>query len=170
MGLRPEQPYVGSEAFPSYRTPWERQFMPPANMEWHACPVAVGNLAESERELPPLRVIRREVRVISGQPSVASVVLEFDGRRREATCTAPGPVLALLKCLNECLGLRLELKDYRARAVHPGKLKALIGWSAGFSTAGISDDLIDASWRAMVEACQVVLARAPVPSGYGWGV
>ncbi len=214
LGVRPDQPYAGRDAFPTHASRWADEVLPPANLHWHACPVEVGNerpLLASRRELLdglqrldpasrdaetasgtlellghegplPFKVVSREVRTESdgaATRSAAWVTVEIDGRRVSAQAMATGPVDALAKCLEQCLGIRLELADCKVRMLDvragaAARARAVLGWSAGFSTVGVSADTVEASWLAIVDAYSLALIRlrknAATANQYGWGV
>ncbi|HWR49578.1 MAG TPA: alpha-isopropylmalate synthase regulatory domain-containing protein, partial [Bryobacteraceae bacterium] len=94
-------------------------------------------------------------------------------------------------CLHQCLGPRfrgvadLKLTDYKVRVLDPqrgteARVRALIGWSGRgepFTTAGVSTDVVQASWLALVDAFRLEIIRSAAPAEhaevnaeYGWGV
>jgi 2-isopropylmalate synthase len=74
----------------------------------------------------------------------------------------------LRKCLEEFPGIRdVKLIDYKVRVLDSkegtaAKVRVLIEWSDGtnsWSTVGVSDDVIEASWAAMLDAVRLELMR-----------
>jgi 2-isopropylmalate synthase len=79
----------------------------------------------------------------------------------------------------------LTLADYKVRVLDPqrgteARVRALIGWSGcgePFATAGVSTDVVQASWLALVDAFRLAIMRSAAPAenaeataAYGWGV
>lgn len=127
----------------------------------------------------------------SGAPSTtATVTLRIEDAVLSATAEAPGPVhaldLALRKGLSSLYPAVSEprLADYKVRVLDSNRgtasrVRVLVEWSAGdraWATAGISDNVIDASWRALVDAMRLELLRAgassdaPETRDYSWAV
>jgi 2-isopropylmalate synthase len=103
----------------------------------------------------------------------ASVTLHARGDVYNATADGHGPFNALHLCLRKCLsGLYpqlndVRLTDYKVRVLdsHRGtaaNVLVLIEWSddrRSWSTVGVSDNVIEASWKALVNAVCLELAR-----------
>jgi 2-isopropylmalate synthase len=84
-----------------------------------------------------------------------------------------GPFNALHLCLRKCLAASypqitdVHLTDYKVRVLdsHKGtaaRVRVLIGWSdhrTSWWTVGVSDNVIEASWRALVDAIRLELMR-----------
>jgi len=84
-----------------------------------------------------------------------------------------GPFNALHLCLRKCLAklypqiAEVHLKDYKVRVLDSYKgtaanVRVLIEWSdhqKSWSTVGVSDNVIEASWRALVDAIRLELMR-----------
>jgi 2-isopropylmalate synthase len=122
-------------------------------------------------------VDRYEVRTTSSAPGVsettATVTLRGRDGVREATATGHGPFNALHVCLRKCLAqlypqiTDVRLTDYKVRVLDSykgtaAKVRVLIEWSdhhTSWTTVGVSDNVIEASWRALVDAIRLELMR-----------
>ena len=95
-----------------------------------------------------------------------------DGEHTENTATGHGPVNALDVCLRQCLAALpgigdVRLTDYKVRVLDSkkgtaAKVRVLVEWSdneKSWSTVGVSEDVIQASWEALVTALQLELMR-----------
>ncbi len=124
--------------------------------------------------------------------SVATVNLKAQDAVHSATAAGHGPVHALDLCLRKCLSTLypkiadVRLTDYKVRVLEPrkgtaAKVRVLVEWSdhaRSWSTVGVSDNVIEASWNALVDAIRLELMRLPEqdPSveraieDYCWGV
>jgi len=124
--------------------------------------------------------------------STATVTLRAQDEVYSATDTAHGPFNALHLCLRKCLSklypriTAVRLTDYKVRVLDSNKgtaanVRVLIEWSdhrRSWSTVGVSDNVIEASWKALVDAIQLELMRMTEqdPSidraveDYCWGV
>jgi 2-isopropylmalate synthase len=105
--------------------------------------------------------------------TTATVVLRTSGGVHQATATGHGPFNALHVCLRKCLAqiypqiAEVHLTDYKVRVLDSykgtaAKVRVLIGWSdhrTSWSTVGVSDNVIEASWRALVDAIRLELMR-----------
>jgi len=103
----------------------------------------------------------------------ASVTLRVGETIHTATATGNGPVHALDVCLRQCLApvypaiTDVRLTDYKVRVLGAkggteSKVRVLVEWTdhqRSWATAGISDNVIDASWRALVDALRLELMR-----------
>lgn len=103
----------------------------------------------------------------------ASVALEVNEAVLSATATGQGPVHALDRALRECLAplypelLAVQLVNYTTRVLEPtrgsaARVRVLIEWStpdAQWSTLGVSESLIGATWRALVDAMRLEILR-----------
>jgi 2-isopropylmalate synthase len=127
-------------------------------------------------------------------PSVttATVTLRAQDGVHSATNTGHGPFNALHLCLRKCLSklypqiADVRLTDYKVRVLdsHQGtaaKVRVLIEWSdhrKSWATAGVSDNVIEASWIALVDALRLELMRLEEKDNsiekavedYCWGV
>jgi len=105
--------------------------------------------------------------------STASVRLRGRDGVHEATATGQGPFNALHVCLRTCLAklypqiAEVRLTDYKVRVLDSykgtaAKVRVLIEWSdhrTSWSTVGVSDNVIEASWRALIDAIRLELMR-----------
>jgi 2-isopropylmalate synthase len=105
--------------------------------------------------------------------ATAAVRLRADRGTHSATADGHGPFHALHECLRKCL-LPLypqmgdvRLTDYKVRVLDSYKgtaarVRVLIEWSdpeRSWATVGVSDNVIEASWRALVDAVRLELMR-----------
>jgi 2-isopropylmalate synthase len=122
----------------------------------------------------------------------ATVTLKAGDGIHSATATGHGPVHALDLCLRKCLSALypsiqdVRLTDYKVRVLEPrkgtaAKVRVLIEWSdhrKSWATIGVSDNVIEASWRAMIDAIRLELMRLTeqdetierAVEDYCWGV
>jgi 2-isopropylmalate synthase len=124
--------------------------------------------------------------------TTASVMLRVGDDVHSATASGHGPVHALDMCLRQCLAsiypaiANVRLTDYKVRVLDrrggtESKVRVLVEWTdhrRSWTTVGISDNVIDASWRALVDALRLELMRllekdeatGPMIRDYSWGV
>ena len=124
--------------------------------------------------------------------STATVTLRAQDGVHSATATGHGPFHALHVCLRKCLSklypqiTDVRLTDYKVRVLDSYKgtaanVRVLIEWSdhrRSWSTVGVSDNVIEASWRALVDAIRLELMRLTEKDSsiekavedYCWGV
>ncbi len=124
--------------------------------------------------------------------TTATVTMKAGDGIHSATAHANGPVHALDVCLRKCLSalypsiLDVRLTDYKVRVLDSrkgtaAKVRVLIEWSdhrRSWTTVGVSDNVIEASWRAMVDAIRLELMRLTeqddtiekAVEDYCWGV
>jgi 2-isopropylmalate synthase len=129
-------------------------------------------------EFHPFEVVRYEVltELQSGSDetvTTASVTLRVGDSVHSSTATGQGPVHALDICLRQCLAsiypaiTSVRLTDYKVRVLGArggteSKVRVLVEWTdnkRSWATVGISDNVIDASWRALVDALRLELMR-----------
>jgi len=105
--------------------------------------------------------------------TVATVTLRGQNQVHSLTASGHGPFDALHKCLRACLrklypGIRLvHLTDYKVRLLDArkgtaAKVRVLIEWTDScqkWSTVGVSDSVVEASWRALLDAMRLELMR-----------
>ena len=105
--------------------------------------------------------------------TTASVTLRIGDAVHSSTATGHGPVHALDVCLRQCLAaiypaiMNVHLTDYKVRVLGgkggtESKVRVLVEWTdhhRNWATVGISDNVIDASWRALVDALRLELMR-----------
>lgn len=124
--------------------------------------------------------------------TTATVTIKAQDDIHSATAQGHGPVHALDLCLRKCLsalypGIQdVRLTDYKVRVLEPkkgtaAKVRVLIEWSdhrKSWATIGVSDNVIEASWRAMIDAIRLELMRITeqddsierAVEDYCWGV
>ncbi len=126
-----------------------------------------------------------------GVETQASVTLKTAEGVHSATATGHGPMNALDVCLRQCLsGLypalaNVRLTDYKVRVLDTkkgtaAKVRVLVEWSdhkRSWATVGVSDNVIEASWKALLDALRLELMRlaehgesAQSEHDYSWGV
>ncbi len=115
---------------------------------------------------------RYEVNIKSGHATATVNVCTKDGEH-SATAEGHGPVHALDVALRKCLSELyprigdVRLTDYKVRVLDTNKgtdakVRVLVEWSdheKSWSTVGVSDDVIEASWNALVDALRLELMR-----------
>lgn len=103
----------------------------------------------------------------------ATVKLRIAGELHSATAIGHGAFHVLHQCLRKCLlqpypRIReVHLTDYKVRLLNSrdgsaSKVRVLIEWSdlsSNWSTAGVSDSVIEASWKALEDAMRLELMR-----------
>ena len=108
-----------------------------------------------------------------GGRATATVTVTTDLGAQSARATGHGPFNALHECLRSCLAPRypqvteVRLTDYKVRVLDSykgtaAKVRVLIEWSdhdRSWSTVGVSDNVIEASWHALVDAVRLELMR-----------
>ncbi|HVV47336.1 MAG TPA: citramalate synthase [Bryobacteraceae bacterium] len=113
-----------------------------------------------------------EVTIKSGEARAIVSVNTQDGAHT-AVATGKGPVNALDLCLRKCISALfpqigdVRLTDYKVRVLDSkkgtaAKVRVLVEWSdhqKSWSTVGVSDDVIEASWNALVDALRLDLMR-----------
>ena len=129
-------------------------------------------------------------RLIGG--TTATVTLRIQDSVHTATANGQGPMNALDLCLRQCLSTvypkiaNVRLTDYKVRVLEPkkgtaAKVRVLVEWSdhkRSWATVGVSDNVIEASWHALVDAIRLELMRFTeqdesvdkVVEDYCWGV
>ncbi len=105
--------------------------------------------------------------------STATVSLTINGINHTEATVSHGPVNALDLCLRKCLSQQypeiaeVRLTDYKVRIFDSrsgtaAKTRVLIEWTdhqKSWSTVGVSDNIIEASWDAMIAAIRLELMR-----------
>ncbi|HTR36836.1 MAG TPA: citramalate synthase [Bryobacteraceae bacterium] len=129
-------------------------------------------------------------RLVGG--TTATVTLRIQDSVHTASATGQGPMNALDLCLRQCLSSvypqvkNVRLTDYKVRVLEPkkgtaAKVRVLVEWSdhrRSWATVGVSDNVIEASWGALVDAIRLELMRITehdesidkVVEDYCWGV
>jgi 2-isopropylmalate synthase len=127
-----------------------------------------------------------------GAVSTATVTLRAQDGTHSETATGHGPFHALHVALRKCLSklypqiTEVRLTDYKVRVLDSYKgtaanVRVLIEWSdhrKSWSTVGVSDNVIEASWKALVDAIRLELMRLTEQDSsiekavedYCWGV
>jgi len=122
------------------------------------------------------------------------VTVQVQNASYSATAKGTGPLHALDLCLRAALATfypqiaGVRLTDYRVRVLEPNKgtaakVRVAIEWAGGhrrWVTAGVSENVIEASWRALVDAIRLELMRLneqqhgtlaeALVEDYSWGV
>jgi 2-isopropylmalate synthase len=105
--------------------------------------------------------------------TTASVELRVNGEVHSGSASGEGPVHALDLCLRQCLASvypaisNVSLTDYKVRVLGSkvgteSKVRVLVEWTdhvRSWATVGVSNNVIDASWRALVDALRLELMR-----------
>ena len=129
-------------------------------------------------------------RLVGG--TTATVTLRIQDSVHTASATGQGPMNALDLCLRQCLSnvypqvKNVRLTDYKVRVLDSkkgtaAKVRVLVEWSdhrRSWATVGVSDNVIEASWGALVDAIRLELMRLTeqdenvdkVVEDYCWGV
>ncbi len=137
-------------------------------------------------------VVSYEVTTKLGGATTGTVVMTVNDSVHSATATGHGPMHALDLCLRQCLAAvypkiaDVRLTDYKVRVLEPkkgtaAKVRVLVEWSdhrRSWATVGVSDNVIEASWHALVDAIRLELMRLTeqdenverVLEDYCWGV
>jgi 2-isopropylmalate synthase len=127
-----------------------------------------------------------------GALSTATVTLRAQDGVHSATAAGHGPFNALHLCLRKCLSklypqiAEVRLTDYKVRVLDSRKgtaanVRVLIEWSdhrKSWTTVGVSENVIEASWKALVDAVRLELMRLTeqdesiekAVEDYCWGV
>jgi 2-isopropylmalate synthase len=135
-----------------------------------------------------------ETRKIGARDSVtsATVILRVNDVIHSATATGEGPMNALDLCLRQCLApvyqviSNVRLIDYKVRVISTekgtaSKVRVLVEWTdhrRSWATVGVSDNVLEASWLALVDAIRLELMRVSdkdesiekAVEDYCWGV
>jgi 2-isopropylmalate synthase len=124
--------------------------------------------------------------------STATVTLKAQDGVHSATASGNGPVNALDLCLRQCLAVlypaiaEVRLTDYKVRVLDfkkgtAARVRVLVEWSdhrRSWATIGVSENVIEASWLALVDALRLELMRLSekdptierAVEDYCWGV
>lgn len=104
---------------------------------------------------------------------VEMVVKTREGQRWAEKTSEGGPFDAMAHALRECLSevypqaLGVKLTDYKVRVLDAykgtaAKVRVLVTWKDGaesWTTVGVSDDVLEASWQALVDSLKLELLR-----------
>ncbi|MFB3829232.1 MAG: citramalate synthase [Bryobacteraceae bacterium] len=129
---------------------------------------------------------------VTGTRSTGHVTVKTTGGIHSARADGHGPFNALHLALRKCLSsvypqiTSVKLTDYKVRVLDSRKgtaarVRVLIEWSdhrKTWSTVGVSDNVVEASWRALVDAIRLELMRLSehddsidrAVEDYCWGV
>ena len=124
--------------------------------------------------------------------TTATVTLRVGDAVHTAAATGHGPMNALDLCLRQCLSnvypkiANVRLTDYKVRVLNSkkgtaAKVRVLVEWTdhrRSWTTVGVSDNIIEASWRALLDAIRLELMRLTeqdesvekAVEDYCWGV
>jgi len=123
-----------------------------------------------------------------GAVSTATATVRIGEGIRCESEDGDGAVNAMERCLRQCLFAvypeiaNVQISDYRVQVVEASKglssrVRVWLTWSHAadrWVTLGVSGDLLDATWRALVDGFQLLLMRlgrtAPVPVDSSWAV
>jgi 2-isopropylmalate synthase len=136
--------------------------------------------------------VATKMTTIDETQTTATVTLRVQDSVHTATATGQGPMNALDLCLRQCLSqvypkiADVRLTDYKVRVLNSkngtaAKVRVLVEWSdhrRSWTTVGVSDNIIEASWRALIDAIRLELMRLTeqdasvekVVEDYCWGV
>src|SRR5579859_7542649 len=109
----------------------------------------------------------------------ATIKVAVDGQEEHTAAEGDGPVHALDRALRKALGRfypeiqRVRLVDYKVRVLNAdaataARVRVLIQSTDGthtWGTVGVSENVVEASWQALVDSLEYVLLRASVSSG-----
>ncbi|HNZ57339.1 MAG TPA: alpha-isopropylmalate synthase regulatory domain-containing protein, partial [Methylophilaceae bacterium] len=110
---------------------------------------------------------------VNGVNSSASIKLLVNGQEETTTAEGDGPVNALDKAMRRALERfypaikTVRLTDYKVRVLNSdqataAKVRVLIesaDHNESWTTTGVSTDVVDASWRALIDAIEYKLMR-----------
>ena len=142
-------------------------------------------------EVVSFEVSTRKIGTLDSQTS-ATVILRVNESIHSTTATGEGPVNALDLCLRQTLSALypaitdVRLTDYKVRVINTeqgtaAKVRVLVEWSdhrRSWATVGVSENVIEASWLALVDAIRLELMRladsdlaiGKAVEDYCWGV
>ena len=136
-------------------------------------------------------VVNYEV-ITRASSSTANVTLKSQDNVLTASATGNGPVNALDLALRQCLSTlypaiaNVRLTDYKVRVIDfkkgtAARVRVMIEWSdhkRSWATVGVSENVVEASWFALVDAMRLELMRLEekdpniqqAVEDYCWGV
>ncbi len=123
-------------------------------------------------ELESMKIVSEKTGSKRTQCKVEMSVRARDGSH-SASAKASGPFHAMAECLRKCLShtyppiADIRLVDYKVRVLEPNKgtaakVRVLVEWSdhkRNWTTVGVSDDVLEASWNALVDSVRLELLR-----------
>lgn len=132
-----------------------------------------------EKDLFRLRKMNMSIRKRGIEHSECEVAMTVETPEgvRNATVFASGPFDAMAGALRRCLAnaypavADIRLVDYKVRVLNPGKgtaakVRVLINWTdhvTSWTTVGVSDDVLEASWNALRDSVRLELLRLEQP-------
>lgn len=142
-------------------------------------------------DLEHMRLISDKKGSLRTNARVEMTVRARDGLH-STTATASGPFHAMAQALRKCLSqiypsvADIGLVDYKVRVLEPqkgtaAKVRVLVEWTDhrnNWTTVGVSDDVLEASWNALVDSVRLELLRLAesdealkrTVEDYSWGV
>ncbi len=128
-----------------------------------------------QRDFFKLETMEMALRKRGREHSSCEVTMSVSTPRgvERATVAASGPFDAMAGALRRCLATvypavgDIRLADYKVRVLDPGKgtaskVRVLINWTDqvdSWTTAGVSDDVLEASWNALCDSVRLELLR-----------
>lgn len=132
-----------------------------------------------EADLFRLRSMEMSMRKSGREQSQCQVEMSVETPEgvNDADVTASGPFDAMAAALRQCLSTvypavaDIRLVDYKVRVLNPGKgtaakVRVLINWTdhkTSWTTVGVSDDVLEASWNALCDSVRLELLRSRQP-------
>ncbi len=124
-------------------------------------------------DLVNFKIIGEQPALEPGCSATASIKIRVDGVPQISAAEGDGPVHALDRALRKALEVfypslaHVHLTDYKVRVMEPeeataAKVRVLIESTDGedvWSTVGVSTDIIDASWKALVDSIEWKLIK-----------
>lgn len=124
-------------------------------------------------ELETFKIIGEHPPIAEGQTAAAMIKVKVDGKSEITAAEGDGPVNALDKALRKALEVfypslaAVHLTDYKVRVLDSNsatasKVRVLIESSDGrdsWTTVGVSQDIIEASWIALVDSIEYKLIK-----------
>src|SRR5690606_13216696 len=115
------------------------------------------------------------------QHKVEMVVRTREGQRWAEEASMGGPFDAMATALRKCLSevypqaLDVKLTDYKVRVLDAqkgtaSKVRVLVTWrdvEGSWTTVGVSDDVLEASWNALCDSLRLELLRRRDPELVG---
>ena len=133
----------------------------------------------TEKDLFRLRSMEMSIRKRGVEHSECEVRMRVETPQgvRSAEVAASGPFDAMAGALRQCLATvypavaDIRLVDYKVRVLNPGKgtaakVRVLINWTdheTNWTTVGVSDDVLEASWNALRDSVRLELLRLERP-------
>ncbi len=123
--------------------------------------------------LQPFEVVDYHTTTTKSSGSSATVTLKIHGETHSAAAPGNGPVNALDMALRQCLSkiypsiASVRLTDYKVRVLDfkkgtAARVRVLVEWSdhkRSWATVGVSENVIEASWLALVDALRLEVMR-----------